>query len=208
MPDAAFFTRFGLFVRPGFLEPEACAALRETAGQSRSEAATVYVGDDYGLDPDVRRTRWCHVPPEAILPFRRRLGELLPELADHFGEPLRGMQGTQVLRYEVGDFFAPHSDRHAHGAERAARVGRQRRVSTILFLNDDRLAPDAGGYRGGALSFYGLLGPEGGGIGLPLEPETGLLVAFPSALVHGVAPVTAGERLSLVTWLTRRSPGS
>jgi predicted 2-oxoglutarate/Fe(II)-dependent dioxygenase YbiX len=40
----------------------------------------------------------------------------------------------------------------------------------------------------------------GENVGLPLAGEAGLLIAFPSHLVHSVSPVTAGERYTLVTW--------
>jgi SM-20-related protein len=40
--------------------------------------------------------------------------------------------------------------------------------------------------------------------GLPLSGEPGLLVAFDSAMVHGVTPVTRGERYTIVTWFTAR----
>ena len=56
--------------------------------------------------------------------------------------------------------------------------------------------------RAASLTFYGLMddGVSGESVGLPLAGETGLLVAFPSHLVHSVSPVTAGERYTLVSW--------
>ena len=58
------------------------------------------------------------------------------------------------------------------------------------------------GYSGGSLTFFGLMddSPSGESVGLPLAGETGLLIAFPSHLVHSVSPVTAGERYTLVSW--------
>jgi predicted 2-oxoglutarate/Fe(II)-dependent dioxygenase YbiX len=70
-----------------------------------------------------------------------------------------------------------------------------------VFLNGSD-AGEPAGYSGGSLTFYGLMDDGAGGesVGLPLAGELGLLVAFPSDLLHSVSPVTAGERYTLVTW--------
>ena len=70
-----------------------------------------------------------------------------------------------------------------------------------MFLNG-ATPGDPAGYSGGSLTFFGLMddSPSGESVGLPLAGETGLLVAFPSHLVHSVSPVTAGERYTLVSW--------
>jgi predicted 2-oxoglutarate/Fe(II)-dependent dioxygenase YbiX len=48
--------------------------------------------------------------------------------------------------------------------------------------------------QGGLRDKYVLLG------GFPLQPEEGLLIAFPSRMMHEVQPVTRGKRYSIVTW--------
>ena len=70
-----------------------------------------------------------------------------------------------------------------------------------MFLNSDSPGEPAG-YSGGSLTFYGLMDDNASGesVGLPLAGETGLLIAFPSHLVHSVSPVTAGERYTVVSW--------
>jgi predicted 2-oxoglutarate/Fe(II)-dependent dioxygenase YbiX len=52
------------------------------------------------------------------------------------------------------------------------------------------------------LSFFGLMGEDAReeAVGLPLTGEAGLLVAFPSELVHGVQAVTRGKRYTVVSW--------
>ncbi len=69
-----------------------------------------------------------------------------------------------------------------------------------MFLNESG-APPVGAYTGGQLILYGLIDdPHWKDVGFPVEPETGLLVAFRSRVVHEVTAVTAGCRLSVVNW--------
>ena len=109
------------------------------------------------------------------------------------------MQPPQFLLYREGDFFAPPGRQHRSDAPGFVR---QRSVSAVVFLNGRR---EPTNYSGGSLTFYGLMddGVGGESVGLPLAGETGLLVAFPSDLVHAVSPVTAGERYTVVTWFLR-----
>jgi SM-20-related protein len=37
-------------------------------------------------------------------------------------------------------------------------------------------------------------------LGIPLDADEGLLVTFPSRMLHAAAPVTHGERYTIVTW--------
>ena len=63
-------------------------------------------------------------------------------------------------------------------------------------------APEPGTYGGGELILHGpYSGPD---IRLPLAPTPGTLVAFRAETTHEVAPVTHGERFTIVTWF--RSP--
>ena len=64
---------------------------------------------------------------------------------------------------------------------------------TVLFLNDD--------YTGGALTLYGLVDdPKWRDYGFAVAPAPGLLVAFPSDMLHEVTPVIAGERCTVANW--------
>ena len=75
----------------------------------------------------------------------------------------------------------------------------KRQVSVVIFLNDPHNA--AQGYRGGIINFHGLMDVPGSrAYGFPLDPETGLFVAFRSTVLHGVTAVEEGKRYSLVTW--------
>jgi hypothetical protein len=62
-----------------------------------------------------------------------------------------------------------------------------RDLSVVYFLNDD--------FSGGELYF-----PE---LDFTVEPQAGKLICFPSDhnFIHGVRPVTAGHRYTVVTWM-------
>jgi predicted 2-oxoglutarate/Fe(II)-dependent dioxygenase YbiX len=101
--------------------------------------------------------------------------------------------------YREGDFFRAHPDDSAKAD--APDFVRRRSVSAVVFLNG--VSPtESDGYSGGSLVFYGLMddGTSEESVGLALAGETGLLIAFPSELVHSVSPITAGERYTLVGW--------
>lgn len=92
--------------------------------------------------------------------------------------PDLAMEIPKIVSYPVGGLFAWHTDRGSP----------TRRIAISLQLSP----PDD--YTGGEL--------------LIMEPEThmadrglGSLIAFDPLAKHGVAPVTAGERRALVTWL-------
>jgi len=79
-------------------------------------------------------------------------------------------------------------------------------VTVVIFVNGEHRTgnPDAvkiDTYEGGNLVFYNLLeGERLARLGLSLTGHPGLLVAFDSAVIHEVKPVTRGERVTIVTW--------
>jgi SM-20-related protein len=91
--------------------------------------------------------------------------------------------------YERGAFFVAHRDRPRSDASELSA----RRISIVLFLNDD--------FSGGALTFYDLIEARAWhGVGLPCEAAAGLLVAFRSETMHEVQPVIRGRRCTVVSW--------
>jgi PKHD-type hydroxylase len=121
------------------------------------------------------------------------IGAIRPDLARHFAIPLRSHEGPSLLRYQPGGFYEAHADRADDDGTQLAPV--LRRVSVVIFLNAD--------YEGGALTLYGLIdAPAWKTFGFAIEPSPGLLVAFPSHVVHEVTPVTSGDRFTIVDWFT------
>ena len=89
--------------------------------------------------------------------------------------------GFSLLRYREGGFFGTHVD-----VTRDHPVLGHRRLSTILFCNDD--------FDGGELHF-----PRQG---ITIKPESGLLVMFPSGFTHPheSKTVAQGTKYSIVSW--------
>jgi SM-20-related protein len=199
MPNAEFFAGFGLFARREFFDAALCDELREEIARSPARPSTVAEESADAVDDAYRKTVSAQVSDETRSVVESRLAELRPVLAEHFRIPLEGFQAPQFLLYREGDFFRPHADQE----DEAPEYVRERRVSAVIFLNGESDEPKVGTYRGGALTFFGLMGdPRGDAVGFPLLGEKGLLVAFPSGLVHSVAPVTGGERFTIVSWFT------
>ena len=197
---AEFFTRFGLYAEREFLSPAVCAGLRDEMRAATGVAATVAEGEQGdAVDETHRRTKRADVSAATAARIGEELLRAAPELSKHFERELVGVQAPQFLVYREGDFFRAHQD----DSEKpdAPEFVRQRSVSVVVFLNGSGGEASLG-YSGGSLTFYGLMDDSASeeSVGLPLAGETGLLVAFPSELLHSVSPVTAGERYTLVSW--------
>jgi SM-20-related protein len=200
MPRADFFRHFGIYAAPGFLAPEACRSLVAELSASPRTPAEVY-RDNYarGVDERARRTVRVEAPAGVAARMKETLSGLKESLRESFPFALGECEEPEFLVYRAGDFFGPHQDASRHG--RISEHLKRRRVSVVLFLNEQREEPARDAFGGGSLVFYGLFkDPRAAQVGLPLAPQAGLLVAFPSDLLHEVTPVTHGERYTVVTW--------
>jgi len=128
-----------------------------------------------------------------------KLNAIKPQLEAKFKVELVGHEGPDFLFYRKGGFYGPHRDREGDDSHR-------RQVTVVIFVNGEHRTgnPDAvkiDTYEGGNLVFYNLLeGERLARLGLSLTGHPGLLVAFDSAVIHEVKPVTRGERVTIVTW--------
>ena len=198
MPGPHFFRTAGLFTAPHFLSPEAAADLRLHMANAPAEKAGLIEGErgEY-VDETVRKVESIILPKEVRSPIKRQLLAILPELEEHFRVKLGGCESPHYLIYRPGGFFKAHSD----GGSSRNPFTQQRRVSIVVFLNAESAEPAAGTYGQGRLTFYSLLkGPVWERCGFDLEAETGLLIAFPSEMVHEVTPVSHGERYTVASW--------
>ena len=110
----------------------------------------------------------------------------------YYGFEVKDSELPQLLRYGIAGHYSPHVDgesvwKHPDGSM-SWRKSVDRDLSVLIYLNDD--------YKGGDLFFPDLK--------IRIKPEPGMLVCFPSThhYVHGVEPVTEGERFAIVTWMT------
>lgn len=188
---------FGPFVEESFLDPELCQRLAAEMRGVSAQPATVRVLSEGGVDSKIdekrRRTQMAEVSDATMGLVENRLRAIKPALEEHFSMTLGTLQTPQFLIYREGDFFGPHTD--AASEPVAGDEVARRRVSLVLFVNGGTAA-----YAGGELTFYGLI-EQDRRIGIPLSAAPGLLVGFRSETLHGVAPVTDGERCTIVSWM-------
>lgn len=207
MPKPDFFRPLGLFVVPEFLDCTSGTTLIDQILSFPAEKGMVVKpSGEETVAEDVRKVKSSIIPKEIRLPLQQRLMGLIPDLEKHFSVTLDGCEPPQFLIYNPGDFFKPHKD-GAHGGKHASI--RRRRVSVVIFLNQESHEPSQGTYGQGHLTFYGLLdGPQWERCAFPLSAEPGLLVAFSADKLHEVTPVTHGRRFTVVTWFYAPDPDS
>jgi SM-20-related protein len=172
----------GLFTMRALLSEGECLRISSELLHSHATPATVY-GAANAIEPLTRRTKRVEPSTETLALLIERLTAARDRLSAEFATPLGELEPPQCLRYGIGDFFVAHQDGNTPLIWDDSRF---RRVSVIVPLNCD--------YEGGALLIHG----DREHHEVPLEPGT--LVAFPSETTHEVLPVTAGERLTVVSW--------
>jgi predicted 2-oxoglutarate/Fe(II)-dependent dioxygenase YbiX len=184
----------------GFLTPEECRGLTREMDASFQQQAEVWLGEDFGVDPASRLGAVATLSDATEELVQDRLWEVMPALEERYGCAISHISAVTALIYRRGDHFAAHSD---GGVDDHAtpEVGR-RRISLVVALNDG--ASERPDFTGGALHLYPRCAP-----GTPPAPadevvavrsRPGLLVAFPSPIVHQVMPVAGGCRYSLALW--------
>ena len=195
-----FFRRRGFYCVPDFLDEPARAALLGQVRRAVPTRAGVFDGRPASAIDTTVRDAWKVTLDDGVAAeLDSRLGALRSPLSDHFKTPLSGHEGPTLLMYEPGGFYEPHVDGSRFDDPQIQPV--HRRVSVVIFLNAMRTPPGPADYSGGALTFYGIVDdPAWRRFGFALEPAPGLLVAFPSHVVHEVPPVTAGDRYTVVDW--------
>jgi predicted 2-oxoglutarate/Fe(II)-dependent dioxygenase YbiX len=186
-----------MLIKRNFLDSTLCEELRREMASAPSHASLVGEETDSAVDEANRKSRSPEVSDGTKAMVTSRLEGFMPNVERHFGIPLTGCQSPQFLRYGEGDYLRPHADHEEVGPEWVTA----RRVSAVVFLNDQTEDPEPGSFSGGALTFFGLMGdPRGDELGFPLQGAEGLLVAFESDLLHSVTPVKSGERFTIVSW--------
>jgi SM-20-related protein len=192
--------RFNVFTVRNFLDAQTCRGLIDEARNVPTTRAPVYIrGSEETIHETIRRTTSFHPSDATLAQVHQRLLTQTSALAEHFGQSLTDCEQPQFLHYEPGDFFVRHQDGNTEQLEFDHL--RIRRISVIVFLNDYAPEPQENCYSGGALNLYENNDKSAAGPGpFPLLGETGLLVAFTADTFHEVAPVTSGERFTIITW--------
>lgn len=187
---------------PDVLTQEGIDALVSYIRSTRQNDLAVFDADatnrstavQWVVDKKVRNTQT--VPVEPFLPhLHDLLQNVIRDIANPFyGIEISGYETPQLLRYGIGGMYEPHVDGESlwmkEDGTKVWRKSVERDLSAVIYLNDD--------FEGGEFIF-----PD---LNIRVSPKPGLLLCFPSSHLyrHGVLPVTRGERLAIVTWMTVR----
>ena len=194
-PDA---TSFNLHLVKGFFDERQCGEIITELSRAREDLATVYgLGDSGSVDHSVRKATRLMPSAQTVELVRRQLSMIQEKLGTHFGVDLTGCEDPQFLRYRPGDFFVAHQDGNT-GLLRSDRE-QSRKISIVIFLNQQSESDEVGSYGGGSLVFTEWR-PDRIRGQYALEGEAGMLVAFPSETTHEVVPITRGDRYSIASW--------
>ncbi|HEX5214270.1 MAG TPA: 2OG-Fe(II) oxygenase [Vicinamibacterales bacterium] len=198
MASAEFFQKLGLFTVRGFLSADECRRINTAMDAGTWAEGTIGGSAEFTVNREYRRTKVMDVPDELFAEVKTRLLDLRAAIAGHYAIDLADCQVPQFLAYGPGDFYKPHRDRFQRGDGQFSTL---RRVTAVIFVNEQSEAERPGTFGGGELTLYEMFDdPAGQALGLPVDPEPGLLMTFPSTQLHSVAPVRHGERRTVVSW--------
>ena len=165
----------------------ACEEIVAELRAAHGAAATVYGKSATGaVEPAVRKATRLTASDHTRDRVMARLEELESAIEGHFNVTLSRIEELQFLRYVTGDYFVAHQDGNTPLIRDDSRF---RKISIVIFLSE----PSA--YDGGSLLIHGSY-PEKTAVAAP----QGTLIAFPSETTHEVAPLTRGERFTVVSW--------
>ena len=183
-----------------FFDAQTCGRILAEMRSAQSGPATVYGAVPSGVvDDRVRKATRIVPSPETTEFIKQRLLERKQVVEEYFRVSLSECEDPQFLRYGVGDFFVAHQDGNT-GLLKFDRE-RIRSVSVVIFLSNQSEVPESGDYCGGSLILYELGDyTRSTNRSVHLCGEVGTLVAFRPETTHEVAPVTEGERYSIVCW--------
>jgi predicted 2-oxoglutarate/Fe(II)-dependent dioxygenase YbiX len=183
--------------------PHECGEIRREIDAAVQEQAEVWLGHEFGVVPESRLGTITALTENTERYVHERLWEVVPELARIFECDIGALSDVTALTYQRGGHFAAHSDGGVD-ADNEAEVPEvaRRRVSLVVALNDG--ASEEREFSGGELRFYPRTTPGAQPAAddeiIDVHSRTGLLIAFPSPMVHQVMPVASGCRYSLALW--------
>jgi len=183
----------GIHIVPGFLSPEICRQWVQYFESQTREALGVHELDSSSpaglsnrrisgrITDKVSQGDFAPAVVATVADAFRRIA------APAMGRKIAWFEDPQVLRYEPGGLYGPHSDcDHFIAGENVWQKVIDRDVSLLLYLNQD--------FHGGELQFQQF--------NYTYRPQTGDLVLFPSHghYAHQALPVKNGLRHVIVSW--------
>jgi Rps23 Pro-64 3,4-dihydroxylase Tpa1-like proline 4-hydroxylase len=180
----------------GFLAADECRDVIREIEAAHQQQAEIWIGDDFGVDPDNRMGGVAELPNETEILVQDRLWSVIADLEERYGCEISHVSGVTALIYRRGDHFAAHADGGLD--DDAPSEVQRRRISLVVALNDGMID-----FTGGELQFYPGLPPSADPRPdqiVSIRSRPGMLIAFASPMTHRVVPVIAGCRYSLALW--------
>jgi hypothetical protein len=183
------------------LSEEECAWLIQRTEQLGYESALVNVGNGNQVaDNEFRKSGRCVLDsPEVAAAIWQRISKYLPD--DETRERFGGIQGeyestTQAvglnerlrfLKYEPGDYFAPHFDGcFMRGASSGLRMGERSKMTLMVYLN--------GGFSGGSTDFVHVRDES---MKVSVAPKAGRILCFDHHIYHAGEELTSGTKYAI-----------
>ena len=182
-------SRVTLFRHPAFLTPDECLFVRQAMDAGTAEAAEVLRRGTHRR-PRIRNASLVEPGQQVISLIEARIERCRDLVGASLKRVLGEREGPGFIRYPHGGYYKPHIDcgDDPHWPDAARRA-----ASMVIFLNSSGVSR-GGDFDGG---FLRLLTPDEA---IQVIPEAGLLVAFPSDVLHEVTPVQGGTRDTIVDW--------
>lgn len=172
------------YIRDHFLSEAELSTIREISkGRTFTEGL---IGDIVpSLNPKQKIREECYLSPDDSILFDRSYRRIEDSAINpRLGHALRFREPCKIAHYsgKVQGFYNLHRDTQGTGD-----IMSYRELSAVVFLSSPQT------YEGGELVF-----PD---LEVSLKLEAGSAVFFDSSILHGVRPVTQGERYVLITFL-------
>lgn len=188
LPSPAFIGEESFATWNGGFTDEQLASIESICDRYAQETATI--GGQVSVDESIRKTKvaWIDLNDETNFIYDN-LGYIARQLnGQFFNYDIWGFQ--EHLQYTVYGEEESHYTWHMDRGMSKQTGSAPRKLSLVLQLSD----PSE--YEGGDLQIFTQADP------ITIEKKKGLVVAFPSFIMHRVTPVTKGIRKTLVVWLT------
>lgn len=188
-----------ILIQRNVVTKEGCKYLADYVKNSPKDRMGVYDAeksnntkkDEHKIDPKIRDVLCAD-----IVPIFHEVKDLYDDIVKNVINPfyqfkIKDSEVPQFLYYTQGGHYKPHYDGEGlwtnPDGTKQWKKSIDRDISTVLFLNDD--------FEGGEFVFPAW--------NISIKPEPGLFIAFPSThhYLHGVQPVTSGERVTSVCWM-------
>jgi predicted 2-oxoglutarate/Fe(II)-dependent dioxygenase YbiX len=176
----------GVLLIRNYLSVETCRQICAYADSIAPDILGVYTIEKQNTQSDERVTQNVHIDG-MVFPLVTIFTDIYcNQVAPFYHVDFEWFERPQLLRYPPGGKYNRHADAEHQDAQGNWRRALSRDYSVILYLNDD--------FAGGELEMVNQQ--------LTIQPEPGMLLAFPSdrGFLHAVLPTTSGVRYALVSW--------